>query len=174
MSEYRRFAEIAQRQHEASDASAVGFARDFIKFGHWLNAGGLAAVPVVPGIVRLEGQPALGVMIWPVVLFALGLVAAAASTAFAFLAISAKTDRQLEASELGIRQAMLHERRSKAPPPDLEWQNALEAEIVKHGEGMDSDHRRFRRHYIIGFISSSTAVALFTAGVCVGATSLLR
>jgi hypothetical protein len=173
MNEYRRFADIAQRQHEASDANAVGLARDFIKFGHWLNAGGLAAVPIVAGIVRLEGQPAVGIMMWPVVCFALGLVFAAASTAFAFLAVSAKTDRSLEASELGIRQAILYERLSNPPPPDPVWKSDLEAAIERHKAGMDSDHRRFRRYYTLAFAASSLAVILFAAGVCIGARSLL-
>lgn len=101
----REWANNMRRLSEADDNAAVSFGRDLIKFGQWLNAGAIAAMPVVANAVGLSAAAMISTFKVPALLFIGGLVCSALSTIFAFNALAKRGDSRLVASDAGFIQA---------------------------------------------------------------------
>ena len=95
----REWANNMRRLSEADDAAAVSFGRDLIKFGQWLNAGAIAALPIVANALDLRGVPLLASLGSPALLFSGGLICSFFSTLFAFQALAHRGDARLAAYE---------------------------------------------------------------------------
>ncbi len=102
----RDWANNIRRLSEADDAAAISFGRDLIKFGQWLNAGAVAALPIVANALNLRGAPLLASLGFPALLFFGGLVCSFFSTLFAFRALAHRGDARLAAYE-AVSQQMI-------------------------------------------------------------------
>lgn len=173
MTDHRDYAAKLQRLYASDDADAVGFARDYLKFGQWLNAGACAALPVIVGILELKGMEAAKVLVLPLVAFALGLVASAASTAQAVNAMSARADSRLSLSDMGSFASVLYDGLAKEPSPSEAWVAEIKAEIQTLKAAGERDHHRYVSGRWWALALANLSVALFFAGVLAGSVRYL-